>query len=151
MTQTSEIKTPQAQSQTDQATTTAPSKKSSRKSILALSIIALGINSTAAVYTLSPSDFALPNIANLSLPDISRLAELLPQPKASEPTQDPTLAALKEIQTAQQQHFAALQANNFLLQQNAALLQQELHRARFSAAERRRASRYEENFRPARG
>ena len=125
MTQTSEIKTPQAQSQTEQAATTAPSKKSSRKSILALSILALGINSTAAVYTLSPSDFELPNIANLSLPDISRLAELLPQPKASEPTQDPTLAALKEIQTAQRQHFAALQANNFLLQQNAALLQQD--------------------------
>jgi hypothetical protein len=125
VTETSKIKTPQAQSQTEQAATTAPSKKSSRKSILAFSILALGINSTAAVYTLSPSDFALPNIANLSLPDISRLAELLPQPKASEPTQDPTLAALKEIQTAQQQHFAALQANNFLLQQNAALLQQD--------------------------
>ena len=90
MTQTSEIKTPQAQGQAEQAATTAPSKKSSRKSILALSILALGINSTAAVYTLSPSDFALPNIANLSLPDISRLAELLPQPKASEPTKDPT-------------------------------------------------------------
>jgi hypothetical protein len=125
VTETSEIKTPEAQSQTEQAATTAPSKKSSRKSILALSILALGINSTAAVYTLSPSDFALPNIADLSLPDISRLAELLPQPKASEPTQDPTLAALKEVQTAQQQHFAALQANNFLLQQNAALLQQD--------------------------
>jgi hypothetical protein len=122
VTETSEIKTPQAQSQTEQAATTAPSKKSSRKSILAFSILALGINSTAAVYTLSPSDFALPNIANLSLPDISRLAELLPQPKASEPTQDPTLAALKEIQTAQQQHFAALQANNFLLQQDSIAL-----------------------------
>ena len=38
---------------------------------------------------------------------------------------DPTLATLKEIQSAQEKHFAALQANNVLLQQNAALLQQD--------------------------
>jgi len=125
VTEKSETKTPEAQNQNQQAIAKASTKKSSRKSILALSILALGINSTAAVYTLSPSDFALPNIANLSLPDISRLTELLPQPKAFEPTPDPTLAALKEIKTAQQQHFAALQANNVLLQQNAALLQQD--------------------------
>lgn len=125
MTETTEIKTPEAQNQNEQAVAKAPSKKSSRKSILALSILALGINSTAAVYTMSPSDFALPNIANLTLPDISRLAELLPQPKASEPTQDPTLAVLKEIQSTQEKQFAALQANNYLLVQNAALLQQD--------------------------
>ena len=125
MTETTEIKTPEAQNQNEQAITKAPSKKSSRKSILAFSILALGINSTAAVYTLSPSDFALPNISNLELPDFSRLAELLPQPKASEPTQDPTLAALKEIQSTQEKHTAALQANNYLLVQNAALLQQD--------------------------
>jgi hypothetical protein len=125
VTETTEIKTPEAQNQNEQAAATAPSKKSSRKSILALSILALGINSTAAVYTLSPSEFALPNVANLSLPDFSRLAELLPQPKASEPAQDPTLAALKEIQSTQEKHFAALQANNYLLQQNTALLQQD--------------------------
>ena len=75
---------PGTQNQNEQAGTTAPGKKSSRKSILALSILALGINSTAAVYTLSPNDFALPNVANLTLPDFSRLAELLPQPKASD-------------------------------------------------------------------
>ena len=80
MTEKSETKTPEAQNQNQQAIAKASTKKSSRKSILALSILALGINSTAAVYTLSPSDFALPNIANLTLPDISRLAELLPQP-----------------------------------------------------------------------
>ncbi len=125
MTETTEIKTPEAQNQNEQAITKAPSKKSSRKSILAFSILALGINSTAAVYTLSPSEFALPNISNLALPDFSRLAELLPQPKASEPTQDPTLAALKEIQSTQEKHTAALQANNYLLVQNAALLQQD--------------------------
>jgi hypothetical protein len=125
VTETTEIKTPEAQNQNEQAITKAPSKKSSRKSILAFSILALGINSTAAVYTLSPSELALPNISNLALPDFSRLAELLPQPKASEPTQDPTLAALKEIQSTQEKHTAALQANNYLLVQNAALLQQD--------------------------
>jgi hypothetical protein len=125
VTETTEIKTPEAQNLNEQAVAKAPSKKSSRKSILALSILALGINSTAAVYTMSPSDFALPNIANLTLPDISRLAELLPQPKASEPPQDPTLAVLKEIQSTQEKQFAALQANNYLLVQNAALLQQD--------------------------
>ncbi len=125
MTEKTEIKTPEAQNQNEQAVTTAPGKKSSRKSILALSILALGINSTAAVYTLSPNEFALPNVANLTLPDFSRLAELLPQPKTFEPTPDPTLAALKEIQSAQEKHFVALQANNYLLQQNTALLQQD--------------------------
>ena len=65
MTEKSETKTPEAQNQNQQAIAKASTKKSSRKSILALSILALGINSTAAVYTLSPSDFALPNIANV--------------------------------------------------------------------------------------
>jgi hypothetical protein len=125
VTKTTEIKTPEAQNQNELAVAKAPSKNTSRKSILALAIFALGINSTAAVYTLSPSDFALPNISNLSLPDFSRLAELLPQPKASEPIQDPTLAALKEIQSTQEKQFAALQTNNHLLQQNTALLQQD--------------------------
>ena len=112
MTQTSE-----KQSQTEQPESTAPSKKSSRKSILALAVFALGINTTAAVYTLSPSDFALPNI--------SSLAELLPHQKASDPIPDPVVAALKDIQSAQQQHVASLRENSFLLQQNTALLQQD--------------------------
>ena len=111
MTQTSE-----KQSQTEQPKSTAPTKKSSRKSILAFAVFALGINTTAAVYTLSPSDFALP--------DISRLAELLPHQKASDPILDPAVAALKETQSAQQQHVASLQENSFLLQQNTDLLQQ---------------------------
>jgi hypothetical protein len=117
--------TSEKQSQTEQPESTAPSKKSSRKSILAFSVLALGINSTAAVYTMSPSDFALPNISNFALPDISSLAELLPHQKASDPIADPAVAALKDIQSAQQQHVAALQENNSLLQQNAALLQQD--------------------------
>ena len=113
MTQTSEN-----QSQADQPESTAPTRQSSRKSILAFAVFALGINTTAAVYTLSPSDFALP--------DISRLAELLPHQKASDPiSDDPAVAALKNIQSVQQQHVVSLQENNFLLQQNTALLQQD--------------------------
>jgi hypothetical protein len=111
VTQTSE-----KQSQTEQPESTAPTRKSSRKSILAFAVFALGINTTAAVYTLSPSDFALP--------DINRLAELLPHLKASDPILDPAVAALKETQSAQQQHVASLQENSFLLQQNTDLLQQ---------------------------
>jgi hypothetical protein len=117
--------TSEKQSLTEQPEPTAPTRKSSRKSILVLSVLALGINSTAAVYTMSPSDFALPNISNFALPDISSLAELLPHQKASDPIADPAVAALKDIQSVQQQHVAALQENNSLLRQNAALLQQD--------------------------
>jgi hypothetical protein len=105
------------QSQTEQPESTTPSRQSSRKSILAFAVFALGINTTAAVYTLSPSDFALP--------DISKLAELLPRPKASDPVLDPAVAALKATQLAQQQHVASLQENSFLLQQNTDLLLQQ--------------------------
>jgi uncharacterized coiled-coil protein SlyX len=117
--------TSEKQSLTEQPEPTAPTKKSSRKSILALSVLALGINSTAAVYTLSPSDFALPNISDFALPNVSSLAELLPHLKASDPIPDPAVAALKDIQSAQQQHVASLQENSSSLQQNTALLQQD--------------------------
>jgi cell division protein FtsB len=112
-------KTAEAETQIDapsdakQLEALAPTRKSSRKSILALSVFALGLNASAAVYTMSPSDFALP--------DVSRLAELLPHQKAS----DPVVAALKDLQSAQQEHAASLQANSSSLQQNAALLQQD--------------------------
>ena len=111
MTETSET-----QSQTEQPESTVPSRRSSRKSILALSVFALGVNATAAVYTLSPSDFALPNVS---------LAELLPHQKASDPIPDPVVATLRDIQSAQQQHVASLQENSSSLQQNTALLQQD--------------------------
>jgi hypothetical protein len=111
-------KTSETQSQTEQPESTAPSKRSSRRSVLALSVFALGLNATAAVYTLSPSNFALP--------DVSRLAELLPHQKASDPMPDPVVVtALKDIQSAQQQHVASLQENSSSLQQNTALLQQD--------------------------
>jgi len=109
-------KTSETQSQTEQPESTAASGRSSRKSILALSVFALGLNATAAVYTLSPSDFALP--------DVRSLGELLPHQKASDPIPDPVVAALKDIQSVQQQHVASLQENSSSLQENTALLQQ---------------------------
>ncbi|WP_027575384.1 hypothetical protein [Bradyrhizobium sp. WSM1743] len=94
----------------------APIKRASRKSILALSVCALAINGAAAIYML-PS--GLPSL------NVSSLAELLPRQEAPAPKPDPVAAALKEIQSAQQQHTASLQENNQALQQNAALLQQD--------------------------
>ena len=93
-----------------------PVKRSSRKSVLALSVCALAINGSAAIYT-SPADFSSLNIGSL--------AELLPRRDASAPKPDPVVAALKDIQSAQQQHTASLQENNQALQQNAVLLQQD--------------------------
>jgi hypothetical protein len=111
--------TPEKQSESEQpeSTATAPSKPSSRKSILALAVVALGINSTAAVYTMAPSDFALPNV--------SMLADLVPHQKISDLMAELAGPASKDVQSAQQQHVAALQENSSLLQQNAALLQQD--------------------------
>lgn len=94
----------------------APIRRSSRKSVLALSVCALAINGAAAIYT-SPSD--LPSL------DVSRLAELLPRQEAPAPKPDPVVAALKDIQSAQQQHSASLKENSQVLQQNATLLQQD--------------------------
>jgi hypothetical protein len=87
-------------------------RKSGQKSIMALSIFALGLNACAAVYSMSPSDFALP--------DVSAVAELLPHLKASDSPPDPVLAALKDIQSAQQQHLALLQEHGSSLQQSTA-------------------------------
>jgi hypothetical protein len=110
-------KTSEEHSQCEQPVSTAPTKQSSRKSILALSVIALGINSAAAVYTMTPSDFALPNV--------SSLAELIPHQKISDLMADLAGPASKDVPSAQQQHAAALQENSSLLQQNAARLQQD--------------------------
>ena len=110
-------KTSETQIQTEQLESAIPTRGTSRKSILALSVFALGLNATAAAYTLSPSEFALPNV--------SSLAELLPHQKASDSIPDPVVAALKDIQSAQQQHVASLQENSSLLQQSTALLEQD--------------------------
>lgn len=93
-----------------------PIKRASRKSVMALSVCALAINGSAAIYTL-PSGFPSLNVGSL--------AELLPRQEASAPKPDPIVAALKDIQSAQQQHAASLQESNYSVQQNAALLQQD--------------------------
>jgi type I site-specific restriction endonuclease len=109
--------TPETQSQAEQSEAQKPIKLSSQRSIFALSVFAIGVNAVAAAYTMSPSDFALPNV--------SSLAELLPHQKASEPLPDPVVAALKDIQTAQQQHVVALQENSSSLQRNMTQIQQD--------------------------
>lgn len=108
----------QTETNDNQLDSAVPSKKSSRKPILALSVFALGLNATAAVYTRSPSDFAVPNFS-------SYVAELLPHQRASASIPDPVVAALKDIQSAQQQHAAALQDSGSSLQQHTALLQKD--------------------------
>jgi hypothetical protein len=111
-------KTPETPSQTEQLEPAVPSTKSNRKSILALSVFALGLNATAAVYTMSPSDFALPNVSGL-------VAGLLPHEGATAQIPQAVVAALNDIQSAQQQHATALQDNGSLLQQTTAQLQQD--------------------------
>ena len=106
-----------SESQSQQLKSATRSTSSARKSILALSVFAVGLNAAAAVYTKSPADFALP--------DVSKLAELLPHQKASTPVPEPVVAALKDVQSVQQQHAASLQESNALSQQNAALLEQD--------------------------
>ncbi|MBR0690013.1 hypothetical protein JQ594_29175 [Bradyrhizobium manausense] len=93
-----------------------PNQLSSRKSVLALAVCALAINGAAAIYT-SPFDLPSPNIGSL--------AALLPSREAAAPKPDPVVAALKEIQSTQQQQAAALQEINSSLQQNTALHQQD--------------------------
>jgi hypothetical protein len=114
-------KTSETQSQTPQIESAASSKKSSRKSILALSVFALGLNAAAAAYTTSPSDFALPAVHRL-------VAELLSHEKAPVPMQDLVAAALSDIQSTQQDIVVALQDNGLSLHRNAALLQDGLQR-----------------------
>ena len=118
-------KTSETQSQTEQLLSPGSSKTSRRKSILALSVFALGLNAAAAAYTMSPSNFALPNFSGL-------VAELLPHERASAPIPDAVVAILTDIQASQESggavledHKSLLQQNGALLQKNAALLQQD--------------------------
>ena len=130
---TETTETPSQSEVTTQPESEAATTRSAKKTILACSIFALGLNACAAVYTMSPADFTFPDVAALSdhLPDVSRLAELLPQSSGSEPAKeaepvvDPVLAALKDIQSTQQQHLALLQDSNAALHQNGGLAQQD--------------------------
>ena len=108
-------KTSETQNQTEEFATAASNKKSSR-SIFALAVYALGVNAVAAVYTMSPSDFALPNVSGF-------VAELLPHERAPAPIPESIVAALKDIQSAQQQQAAVLRDNRSNLQQSASLTQ----------------------------
>jgi hypothetical protein len=68
--------------------------------------------------------YAWPNYRS-ALPNFDGLAELFPRGAPSAPMPDPVVtAALKDIQSAQQQNAIALQENGAALQQNAAMLQQ---------------------------
>ncbi|MGY4351899.1 hypothetical protein ACVWXM_008392 [Bradyrhizobium sp. GM7.3] len=67
-----------------------PIKRSSRTSVMALSVCALAINGAAAIYTW-PS--GLPSL------NLSSLADLLPRQEASAPKPDPVVVALKDIQS----------------------------------------------------
>jgi hypothetical protein len=109
---------PQAEIEAEQEAPEAPApgKRSSRKSVLALAVCALAINGAAAIYTLP---FDLPS------PNISSLAALLPRQEESAAKPDPIVAALKDIQSAQQQQAASLQEINSSLQQSAVLRQRD--------------------------
>jgi hypothetical protein len=110
--------TSETQSQTEQPESMASGKPSGRNSILALSVFALGLNAAAAVYTMSPSDFALPDVNGW-------VDKLFPHQVDLAQTPDPVLAALQDIQSAQQQHVASVQENSSSLQKNTALLEQD--------------------------
>lgn len=84
--------------------------------IAALAIFALGLNAAAAVYTSSPSNFALP--------DVGRLAQLLPHTEAPAHVSQTVVAALDDIRAAQKQLLASLQETSSSLQQNTVLLGQ---------------------------
>jgi len=116
VTKTSEAQI-QAETTDKQLESVLPTRKSSRKGILALSVFALAINGTAAVYTMPSYDITLPDFSGL-------VAELIPHQKAPAPIPDPVVVALKDIQSVQQQNGVALQDNGSSLQQSTALLQQ---------------------------
>jgi len=84
---------------------------------IVVSVSALVIIGAAAIYALS--NF------NIAVPSFSSFAELFPRAAASAPIPDPAVtAALKDIQSSQEQNSATLQQNGAVLQQNAAMLQQ---------------------------
>jgi hypothetical protein len=64
---------------------------------------------------MSPSDFALPNVSGL-------MAELLPNQRAQAPIPEAVVAALKDIQSAQQQQAGALKDIQSAQQQQAGAL-----------------------------
>ena len=111
--------TSETQSPTEQPVSTAPSKPSTRKSILALSVFALRPECCCGGLYTGAFRFCPAECQQFG-------RELLPHRKLPIPMPDPVLAALKDIQSTQQQHVASLQENSSSLHQNTALLQQDL-------------------------
>jgi len=94
-----------------------PHQRLGRMSAILVSLSALVLVGVVA------AAYAWPNLSN-ALPDFDSLAELFPRAAASAPIPDPVVsAALKDIQSAQQQNAAALQENEAALQQSAATLE----------------------------
>jgi hypothetical protein len=92
-------------------------RRSGRMPAIVVSVSALVVIGAAAIY-------ALPNFS-IALPNFGSFAELFPREAASAPIPDPAVtAALKDIQSSQQQYTASLQENGAVLRQNAAMLQQ---------------------------
>jgi hypothetical protein len=108
--------TPNKETQLDKQPA-ALNRRSSRMLAIVVSVSALVVIGAAATY-------ALPNF-NIALPNFSSSADLFSRAAASAPIPDPAVtAALKDIQSSQQQDSAVLQQNGAVLQQNAAMLQQ---------------------------
>jgi uncharacterized protein HemX len=102
-----QAETPNKETQLDKQPP-APSGRSRRVSAIVVSL-ALVLVGAAAAY---------------ALPNFNSFTELFPHEAASAPIPDPTVSALKDIQSFQQQNAAALQENGAVLQQNVAMLQQ---------------------------
>jgi hypothetical protein len=80
--------------------------------LLAIAVSTLAILGAATAFAFSNIDIVPPLL--------NRLAELFPRQTVSAPMPDPVLAALKDIQTTQQQSALELQRNAVLLRQDAA-------------------------------
>jgi uncharacterized coiled-coil protein SlyX len=81
---------------------------------------AIVVSLSALVLVGAAAAYALPNFNSFSF------AELFPREAASAPIPDPAVsAALRDIQSSQQQNATALQENGAVLQQNAAKLQED--------------------------
>lgn len=92
-------------------------RRSGRMRAIVLSLSALVLVGAAA------AAYAFP--INTALVHLSNLASLFPHETVSAPIPDPVSAALKDLQSVQQQNSAALQENGAALQRDAAMLQQD--------------------------
>jgi uncharacterized coiled-coil protein SlyX len=126
--------TPETQSQPEKPEATVPTKRTSRKSIMALSILALAINGTAAVYTLPSFDIPWSSVStlsdllspeNLSIPIPKAVTTALKDIQSAQQQQTASLASLQEDRSSLQQNTASVQQNTASLQQNTALLQKD--------------------------